>query len=182
MDDDEKMDKDKEETDNDEMGDEEQEEEHQKARAVASPDLPSRREAEDHNLTHIPFRSWCNRCLRGRGRRSAHKRRHTKGEVTTCSLDYMYLTEEGKEDEIDAEEGTARGSTTLRRPIIVGVDRKTGGVHAHQVQCKGSGDPWIATRIAADIEESGYGGSRVDLEADQGVAIADVQRQVVAKR
>ena len=48
--------------------------------------------------------------------------------VTTYNIDDMYLTEEGKEDERDAEEGMARGSTTLGRPIIVGVDRKTGGV------------------------------------------------------
>ena len=31
-------------------------------------------------------------------------------------------------------------------------------VHAHQVKCKDSGDPWIAPRIAAaDLEEFGYG-------------------------
>ena len=47
---DEKMDEDKEETDNEDVGDEEQNEEHQKARALASPDLPSRREVEDHSL------------------------------------------------------------------------------------------------------------------------------------
>ena len=111
MDDDEKMDEDKEETDNEEIGDAEQEEEHQEARAMASPNIPSRREVEDHNLTHIPFRSWC----RGRGRRSAHKRRHSEGEgadnraVTACSIEYKNLTEEGREDEVDAEEGAARG-------------------------------------------------------------------------
>ena len=119
MDDDEKMDEDK------ENGDEE----HQKARAMASPDLPSRCEVEDHNLTHISFRSWCNHCLRGRGRSSAHKRGHNEGgggdnrAVTTYSIDYMYLTGEGKGDEIEVEDGTARGSTTLGRSIIVGVDR-----------------------------------------------------------
>ena len=62
------------------------------------------------------------------------------------------------------------------------VDRKTGGVHAHHVKCKGSGDHWIAVRIAADIEELGYGGSRVVLTADQEVAIAGVQRHAVAVR
>ena len=61
-------------------------------------------------------------------------------------------------------------------PIVVGVDRKTGGVHAHQVKCTGSGDPWTTTRIAADVEELGYRG------ADEEVATADVQRQVVAVR
>ena len=67
------------------------------ARAIAGPDLPSRREVEDHNLTHTPCRSWCNHCMRG-GRRSAHKRRCDEGEGD--------LAEEGKEDDRDAEEGT----------------------------------------------------------------------------
>ena len=56
MDDDEQMDEDMEETDSEKIGDEEQEEEHQTARALVSPDLPSRREAEDLNSTHSPFR------------------------------------------------------------------------------------------------------------------------------
>ena len=98
MNDEEKMDEDEEGNRDEEIRDEEQEEEHQKARAIASPDIPSRREVEDHNLTHIPFRSWKNLCLRGR--RSAHKRRPNEGQgandiaVTTFSIDYMYLTEE----------------------------------------------------------------------------------------
>ena len=98
------------------------------------------------------------------------------------STDYMYFTEEDKAEERDAGEDTVRGSTTLGRSIIVGVDRKTGGVHSHQVKCNGSDDPWIATRIATNIEELRYGGSRVVLKADQEVTIADVQRQVVAAR
>ena len=151
-------------------------------RAIAGPDLPSRREVEGHNLTHSPFRRWCNHCLRGRGRRRAHKRRYNEEgvddrAVTTYSIDCMYLSEEDNAEERDGGPGTARGSTTLGRPIIVGVDRPTGEVHARQVKCTGSGDPWIATRIAADIEELGYGGTREALKGDQEVAIVDVQRQ-----
>ena len=107
---------------------------------------------------------------------------HTRGDttegegeddraVTTCSIGYMSLAEEGKEDEMDAEDGTARGSVTLGRPIIVGITKKVGGVRARQVKWKGSGNPWIATRIAADIEELGYGGWRVVFKASQEVAI-----------
>ena len=47
---------------------------------------------------------------------------------------------------------------------------------------QGSGDPWMAARIASNIQELGYGGPRVVLKADQEVAIADVHRQVVAAR
>ena len=72
MDVDEKMDEDKRKgARREEDEDEEQEEEHQKARAIASLELPNRREVEDHNLTHVPFRSWCNHCMGGRGRRRA---------------------------------------------------------------------------------------------------------------
>ena len=88
MDDDEKLDEDKEEADNEEIGDEEQEEEHQKAR-------------EDHNLTHIPFSSWCNHCPRGGEDGGVHtqeetqmkEKERTTGAVTTYSIDYMYLTD-----------------------------------------------------------------------------------------
>ena len=69
----------------------------------------------------------------------------------------------------------------MGRPLIVGVDRKTGRVHAHQVKCKGSGDHWIASGIAADIEQLGCGGPRVILKANQEAAIADV-RQVASLR
>ena len=70
----------------------------------------------------------------------------------------------------------------MGRPIIVDVDRKTRRVHAHHVKCKGSGHHRIATRIAGNTEELGYGKSRMVLKADQEAAIADVQRQVVAVR
>ena len=84
--------------------------------------------------------------------------------MTTYCIDFMYLTEEGNAKERDAGEVTVRGSMAFGRPIIVGVDRKTGGVHAHQVKCMGSCDPWIATRIAADIEELGIGEIKSGLE------------------
>ena len=92
----------------------------------------SRCEVEYQNSTHIPFNMWCNHCKRGRGRRSGHKRiphekeRVEDRSVTTYSIAHMYLTEEDNAEERDGGAGTARGSTTLGRPIIVGVDGKTG--------------------------------------------------------
>ena len=72
--------------------------------------------------------------------------------MTTYS-DYMYFTGECREDERDEEEGAARGNTTLVRPIIVGVDMKNGRSTRTPSEMEGCSDPWIATRIAADIEE-----------------------------
>ena len=97
--------------------------------------------------------------------------------VTSCSIDYMYFIEDDITEERDGGARTARGSTTLGRPIVVGVDRKIREVHAHQVKCNGSGDSWTAARIAVDIEELECEGGRVVLNADEEVAIADVQCQ-----
>ena len=73
--DEEKMDEDEEGNRDEEIRDEEQEEEeHQKARAIASFEIPSRREVGYNNITHIPFRTWCDQYLRGRGKRNAHKK------------------------------------------------------------------------------------------------------------
>ena len=46
-----------------------------------SPKLPSRAEVEAHNLTHLPFRSWCRHCVRGRGKELSHGRAQRETEV-----------------------------------------------------------------------------------------------------
>ena len=101
------MDKDKEEDRNEETGDE-QEEDHQNARVVDCVDIPNRREVEDHNLTHIPFRSWCNHCQKEREDEGAHTRGIDRG-VTTCRIDHMYHTDEDNAEGRDRRTGTARG-------------------------------------------------------------------------
>ena len=45
-------------------------EEHDEAGArkpakVLNPQLPSKEEVEEHNMTHLPFRSWCQHCVKG---------------------------------------------------------------------------------------------------------------------
>ena len=98
--------------------------------------------------------------------------------VTTCSIDFMYFTEES-----DVKEKQKKGQLEkARRPIIVGVDSKRGGVNAHKVKCTVSGDFWIATRTACDIEESGYGRLRVILKADQEIAIIHARKLAKEKQ
>ena len=57
-----------------------------------SPEGPSKQERETHNLTHIPFRSWCEHCVKGRARKRAHKRRDPeikKEELKRATRVYM---------------------------------------------------------------------------------------------
>ena len=45
----------------------EESEEGEAPRALRDPGMPTDRERREHMLTHIPFRSWCEHCVRGRG-------------------------------------------------------------------------------------------------------------------
>ena len=68
----------------------------ERARPLPQPRLPSRQEVQEHELTHIPFRSWCAHCVRGAGRSDAHRRRARQSEeergqhMTTWSIDYSF--------------------------------------------------------------------------------------------
>ena len=62
-----------------------------------NPGLPSRQEVQEHELTHIPYRSWCVHCIRRAGRSDAHRRRARQDEeekrqhMTTWSIDYAFM-------------------------------------------------------------------------------------------
>ncbi len=74
------------------------------ARARKAEAAPGKEEAEERNLDHAVFRSWCPRCVKCWAEAYGHKkRRREEGEAPTVSLDYMYTrSEQEKEEE---EEG-----------------------------------------------------------------------------
>eukprot|EP00971_Amphidinium_carterae_P156566 3103513-Amphidinium_carterae.1 len=59
------------------------------------PIAPSDEERRYHNLTHYPYKEWCEHCVRGRGREDRH---HTQREADqqgtpVVQLDYWFLTD-----------------------------------------------------------------------------------------
>ena len=54
---------------------------------------PSKEEVELHNLTHLPYRSWCPHCVKGKAKRRHHRRKETNrvSGVPVISVDYMWL-------------------------------------------------------------------------------------------
>ena len=54
---------------------------------------PTQIEIDEHNLTHVPFRSWWKRCVCGRAVNYGHyvKKEHEEQQVPVISMDYMYL-------------------------------------------------------------------------------------------
>ena len=63
-------------------------------KGIRAPWQPSAREVEDHNLSHYPFRSWCQCCVFGKAVAEPHRKEKEPGEeaVPTVAIDYMYLS------------------------------------------------------------------------------------------
>ena len=62
---------------------------------MQSPGKPSPEEVEHHNLTHLPYRSWCRHCVRGRKKELPHKVTHRDGgDLPEVHLDFCCLVEE----------------------------------------------------------------------------------------
>ena len=63
------------------------------------PTMPSQEEVEAHMLTHVPYRSWCKRCVRGKAKGKPHFRTGAGGDDVPCvALDYMYMMCDQEED------------------------------------------------------------------------------------
>ena len=50
----------------------------EKLKHVPAPVLPSKAEVEAHNVSHLPFTSWCSECVRGPGFSLGHRKVDTK--------------------------------------------------------------------------------------------------------
>ena len=63
---------------------------------VHDPKLPTEEEVRQHLLCHLPYRSWCHHCIRGRGRERDHRRQledHVEG-IPEYHLDYCFPGDE----------------------------------------------------------------------------------------
>ena len=68
-------------------------------RKLHDPKLPSRAEVDAHNLTHLPFRSWCRHCVRGRGQEESHRKCEAReGDgVPEIHFDFAFPGSHGQE-------------------------------------------------------------------------------------
>ena len=47
---------------------------------------PSKEEVAKHNVTHLPYRSWCRHCNMGRGLPESHRCSKSGGNVSRCCV------------------------------------------------------------------------------------------------
>ena len=87
---------------------------------------PSAEEVLRHMISHVPYRSWCEHCVRGKAKDSPHfqvSREEWESEPV-YTWDYMYLK---TKDDVGDSAKSSGGCTDLGdRPIIVGKDEPGG--------------------------------------------------------
>ncbi|CAE6969798.1 unnamed protein product [Symbiodinium sp. CCMP2592] len=95
------------------------------------PDTVSKAEFDEHMLTHLPMRSWCDHCMHGKVREDAHSAREPgrASEVARISLDYCFLGRALKGPVNSVEEvKVPQDEKDGLLPILVIVDEKSGCV------------------------------------------------------
>ena len=131
-----------------------------------SPKRPSQAEVEEHELTHLPFRSWCVHCVRGRGECTPYRAaKRAEDAVPELHLDYCFL---GKKEETS-------------QPILVARCRDTRMTLSFLCKSKGAADEHVVTRILAFMKEIGHT-SKVIMKCDQESSIKAVVDKVAERR
>ena len=108
-------------------------------RPATVPPEPSAEEVANHNLSHVPYKSWCPICVSTRGRKDAHQQgseaHRGDGGWPVLSMDLMYSSVEGSELEFmrNVPSGADKEKKIL---VLVCVDRDTGMLHAVPLPAK----------------------------------------------
>ena len=132
------------------------------ARATSLPKAPSKEIQARHNLTHLPYASWCPWCVMGRRTNSPHFR--SSGSDRSLPLfvaDYAFVRD--REDEVMCK-------------LLVGKLYPSRKVLACVVDSKGVVDPYGVNRVAAFFRESGL----TNFEAQSWVVKSDQEPSILA--
>jgi hypothetical protein len=137
-------------------------------KVARDPGDPTPGEREHHNATHIPYRSWCPICVKGKGKEESH--RTQKIGDASCKphmcFDYKSFGQEGDYDD--------------KATALVIKDEITKMKFAHICEKKGATDKWVIEQIIDDIGRLGY--TEVILKGDGEPALQDVLQEVKRRR
>jgi len=127
------------------------------------PKEPTEKEITAHNVTHVPFRSWCPHCVSAAAKATPHRSRKEESEksIPCIHADYWFMRDQPGAESV---------------PVICLKDDDTKAFGAHVVTVKGSVD-WVAEKIVEDIEIMGHIG-KVAIKTDQEPALKDLVREI----
>ena len=125
-----------------EQDDEQAEAGRRRVKKVHDPKLPSKEEVKEHYVSgHMPYRSWCHHCIRGRGRERDHRRKGEQEQqgIPEYHMDYCFPGDEFNQ----------------RLTVLVAIERYTKMKKAVVVPSKGSTGSYAARVVIDMINEYG---------------------------
>ena len=120
-----------------------------------------------HELTHLPYRSWCAHCVRGKGKALDHKKQERKHDMKEVHVDYCFM-------------GSADDEKT--RCIVVAKELDSKYLMSSVVPVKGGDHEFPARRLCAFLRELGLEHQDLTLKSDQEPAIKDLLQGVSKQR
>lgn len=141
-----------------------------------SPIKPSELEVQEHNATHIPYRSWCPVCVRSRGRNDPHKAvDHEATEFPSLWMDYWFASTKAAKNK---EEKKAS-----EYPCLAMFDFRDKGILSLLVPQKGLDEMGYASAaVIATLKSWDYEKVKIIMKSDQEKAITAVVSDVKSKR
>ena len=133
------------------------------------PNVPTRKEIDEHFPLHVHYRSWCPHCQAGRSTSQQHRGSQEDEVLGPCvSMDYAFKYDDEK------EEATS--------PVLLAVDKGSGAIWALEVGAKGvdtgAGARWLSDRL----NFAGYRGTKVTIMSDQEPSIIALKNAIAVQR
>ena len=108
-----------------------------KAKPLRSPMNPTKAEIEEHEITHLPYRSWCSHCVRGKAVDDQHRSQTKDTEedaIPRISIDYCFWNNHGM---LSTWTQCSEEERQKSCPILVMHDTVSGSVFAYACEKKG---------------------------------------------
>ena len=142
-------------------------EEAKRATPLYVPTGPSDAERRAHEIHHMPYRSWCEYCVRGRGKESPHLSRYEQADdgVPVVQMDYAFLHDTGDKE--------------AKVTFLTMVDNSSGSMVETAIQKKGH-DKFVERFLLKGLESFGVTREMV-LQTDKETGPIDVAKHVAAE-
>ena len=148
------------------------EEEATQPKVSVAPTQPSREEVERHMATHLPYRSWCPHCVRGKSGSKPHRVNQRMHEIPTVALDYMFMhSNQGEQEE--------RGMPIMVTKDLLNCGKGTGMISASVLIQKGVCGQAIR-KLSSEIGKLGH--PEIVLKSDGEPAIVALKQRVKQER
>ena len=105
----------------------------QPPRMVRAPGDPTKAEREEHEITHVPYRAWCEHCVKSRGKDGHHGRvplEMAESTIPRVVMDYCFFQEDMKSED----------ETPLSLIVMIMVETVCHSVLGYAVESKTAGE------------------------------------------